>query len=140
MKRLQQMLFKKNSVPTSTALRNQKTGQLTGHDKGGMLTDAENFALSTIGAEYAQREFMSVRSDDIKGKEQMLKLIQRDGYFNLKDIDSTLSDKTTLNTIDILLIGAGIKSDLVTPGLALNRTIEEKKKKDLSSEKYSTED
>jgi len=136
LRRLQQILSKKNSYSLDIKSRNMKTNQVTGNDKIARITDAENYALMTYGSEEALKEFFGPRADDSKKKMQMYKQISQQGYLQLKDLKSDLGDKQTLNTVDVYFMGAGIMTDLVTGGLALDRTLKNKNKKDLSREKY----
>lgn len=123
LKRMQQMLSKKNTTSTEIGIRSALTGQVTGHDKNGRISDAETACLSTIGAEYALKEFMGPRSDDKHMKAQMYSDISTKGYCSFEDLASRPENKTSLMTTDTYLIGMGIKSDLITKGLALNKTL-----------------
>ena len=58
LKRMQQMLFKKNSLSTDIAMRSATTGQVVGADKNARETDGENFALVSLGVEDGMKEFM----------------------------------------------------------------------------------
>lgn len=123
LKRMQQMLSKKNTTSTEIGVRSALTGQVTAHDKNARISDAETSCLSTIGADMALREFMGPRSDDKFMKAQMYSDIATKGYVSLEDLSSKAENKVSLNTTDTYLIGAGIKSDLVTKGLVLNKTL-----------------
>lgn len=125
LKRMQQMLSKKNTTSTEIGIRSALTGQVSGHDKNGRISDSETSCLSTIGAEYALREFMGPRSDDKVMKAQMYTDIATKGYCSIDDLSSNPTNKTSLKTTDTYLIGMGIKSDLITKGLALPKTLDE---------------
>jgi len=127
LKRVQQILFKKNSYALDTSQRNLKTNQVTRDSKTARITDSENYALTTYGNDEALKEFFGPRADDQAKKMQMFKDIATQGYVNLKDLQSDLEDKQTLNTTDVYFLGLGINTDLVTPGLALKRTLKETK-------------
>lgn len=124
-KRTQQTLIKKNGMSTSIAKRSMLTGQVTSEDRNGKESDLENFMLTALGSEYILKELNGPRSDDIAMKEQMLKDINTNGYVTLEDLDSDTINKTTLNTVDVFLLGMGVKSDLVTKGLMLKSTLKE---------------
>lgn len=98
------------------------------------VTDAENFSLNTYGADYALKEFFGGRADDSKVKMEMLKDIALQGYTRLANYTNDTGNKQTLNAVDVYFLGAGIVTDLVTPGLLLHRTINAKKK-ELTREK-----
>lgn len=123
-KRMQQILSKKNSTSTDISTRSSLTGQVTGHDKNARDSDQENFALVTLGAENTLREMMGPRADDMTMKTEMYSTISQKGYVSINDLTDKVENKTTLNTIDVYLIAMGIKSDLVTEGLMLKKTME----------------
>jgi hypothetical protein len=54
----------------------------------------------------------------------MYQLISRDGYFKLADLEGmdTVMDNVSLNTVDIFLTGAGLKTDLVEGSYILPST------------------
>lgn len=125
LKRMQQMLSKKNSTSTEIGMRSALTGQVTGHDKSARISDSETSCLSTVGADYALRELMGPRSDDKVMKAQMYSDIATKGYCSIEDLSNRLENKTSLNTTDVYLISMGLKSDLVTKGLVLNKTLKD---------------
>ena len=81
----------------------------------------------TIGADKALAEFMGPRADDRVMELEMLDQINKNGYTELDTLTNHLENKTTLVTLDVYLLGMGIKSDLITNGLAINRTINKEK-------------
>lgn len=137
MKRLQQILSKKNSFSSNIQARNAKTGQITGADKNGRVSDSENYALVAIGAEEALKEFMGPRSDDALMKQEMMKDIAKDGYTSLKNYTSDVGNKQALNTLDVYFTGAGIITDLITPGYMLKRGADDRMLKSRTQEKYN---
>ena len=124
-KRMQQVLSKKNSMSTDSDERSALTGQVIGHDKNARGSDVENFSLVTLGADYAFKEFLGTRADDPVMKAQMMSEISKKGYVSLSELTSDVKNKTTLNTVDVFMTSMGIKTDLVTKGLALNKTLTE---------------
>jgi hypothetical protein len=58
---------------------------------------------------------LSERADNMNRKTLMYNLIARDGYVKQSDLDvvETLDDKTTLNTFEVYLVGAGLNTDLL---------------------------
>lgn len=119
LKRTQQMQFKKNTASTEASVRSALTGQVTGADKNGRESDVENFVLTTIGADAAAKEFCSARADDMVMKSEMYSEINKKGYVSMSELTDDVKNKTTLNTVDVFLMGMGIKTDLVTTGLEL---------------------
>lgn len=124
-KRTQQTLAKKNGVSTSADARASLTGQVTGVDKNGKQSDVENFMLISLGMHDVLRELNGPRADDLVMKQQMYSEINSKGYVSLDDLDSDVANKTTLNTVNVYLLGMGINSDLVTKGLMTVKTLDE---------------
>ena len=124
-KRMQQVLSKKNSMSTDSDERSALTGQVIGHDKNARGSDVENFSLVTLGADNALKEFLGPRADDNEMQAQMMSEISKKGYVSLSELTSDVKNKTTLNTVDVFMTSMGIKTDLVTKGLALNKTLTE---------------
>ena len=122
-KRVQQFLRKKNATSTDISMRSAISGQVMGKDKNARDSDLENYALVTLGAEECLREFMGPRADDPVMKNEMYTQIAKNGYVSLNDLTSDVKNKTTLNTIDVFFTGMGIKTDLVTDGLLVKKTI-----------------
>lgn len=124
-KRPQQMVHKKNGVSISNNKRSALTGQVTASDKNGRESDMENSMLLAVGCHNILREFNGPRADDMVMKTQMNTAINTNGYVSLDQLDNDPSNKVALNTIDVFMIGMGLKSDLVTPGLMLKKTIKD---------------
>lgn len=122
-KRVQQLLFKKNSTSTDISQRSALTGQVTGKDKNGRESDNENVALLALNSEHILREFMGPRADDMVMKQEMYAQIAKKGFVSLEELPDNVENKTTLNTLDVYLMGMGIKSDLVTPSLMVKNTV-----------------
>jgi hypothetical protein len=123
LKPMQQLVSKKNTTSTNINERSSLTNQVTGKDKNARDTDTENISLVTIGANYTLKELLGPRSDDSVAKAEMYSLITKKGYVSLSELTDKVENKTTLNTIDTFLIGMGIKSDLITDGLILTKTL-----------------
>ena len=125
LKRTQQTLSKKNGISTNIDQRSALTAQVTGADKNGRESDLENTMLASLGMENALRELNGPRADDLTMKNQMLRDIALYGYTKLEDMDDDPANKTTLNTVNVFLLGMGLQSDLVTKGLMLKDTLKE---------------
>lgn len=138
-KRPQQMASKKNSMSIHSEQRSPTNGQVTGADKNGRVSDMENIALVTLESDGLLKEFLSARSDDMKAKNEVLKQIQTLGYVDLSKIETKPSDKVALNTMDVYFTSCGIKTDLITDGLLLQKTlINQNSIKQSTSSKYNT--
>lgn len=127
-KRLQQILSKKNSMSIHTENRSATTGQVTGHDKNSRVSDMENIALTTLNSPELLNEFLSAKADDMYMKTEMLKQIKNDGYVDLSQIRSTPKNKVAINTLDVYFTSLGIKTNLITDGLLLTRTLNNQNK------------
>ena len=99
------------------------TAQVTGADKNGRESDLENTMLASLGMENTLRELNGPRADDLVMKNQMLHDIALNGYTKLEDMEDDPANKTTLNTVNVFLLGMGLESDLVTKGLMLKDTL-----------------
>lgn len=124
-KRTQQTISKKNGLSTSIDTRSALTAQVTGADKNGRESDLENTMLASLGMVNTMRELNGPRSDDMRMKNQMLHDIALNGYVKLEDLDDNVENKTTLNTVNVFLLGMGLDSDLVTKGLMLPASLKD---------------
>lgn len=124
-KRTQQTVMKKNGISTEIADRSALTNQVSGKDKNGRESDMENTMLTIMGMHNTIKELNAPRADDGHMKQQMLRDIATNGYTRLADMEDLIENKTTLNTVDVYFLGMGIKTDLVTRGLMVNKTLKE---------------
>ena len=122
-KRTQQTVSKKNGLSTEISKRSALTNQVTGTDKNGRQSDLENSMLVSLGLENTLKELNGPRADDMVMKQQMLQDIALNGYVRLSDLESDVDNKTTLNTVNVFLLGMGLNSDLVTTGLMTSQTV-----------------
>ena len=112
-RRLQQILSKKNTYSLDIESRSSKTGQVTGADKIARISDSELYALTVFKADKAIQEFYGPRADSMISKSDMYGKISKYGYVYLDELATATGKNQTLNTINIYLLGAGINSDLV---------------------------
>ena len=114
-RRLQQILSKKNSYTTDISKRNSLTNTVTGASSVARNSDTENASLITLGSDHSIREMLGFRADDQNAKTLAYSQIAQNGFIRLKDLDQVedLSSKATLNTLDVFLTGAGIKSSIL---------------------------
>ena len=113
LKRMKQMLSKKNHTSIHNDDRNTKTGLLGGHDKGGKETDREFESLATMGLDYTMDEFARPRADAMNAKSQMSAAILSKGYVEDKDLFLAKNDSIAKNLLNTYLIGAHIHSNLI---------------------------
>lgn len=127
LKRMKQMLTKKNNTALNIGKRDMKTGRLMGEDKGGQETDKEFESLATMGLDWTMDEFARPKADAMEGISQMSNAILANGYVSDKDLQIPNDDSLGKNTLNAYLLGAHIASNLVdidymTPYTAKNRT------------------
>lgn len=126
-KRLVQSVFSKNSTSTTITDRNMETGQVKDTDKHGRLSDVEVTALLAQNQYYTAIEYMNPRADDMHMKRQMLNAISNKGEVSLNELDSDITNKVAVNTMNYYMIGSGLSTNLIdTNGLLLPITIKDK--------------
>jgi hypothetical protein len=151
LKRMQQILSKKVRLNTEIAgagVRSRLTGAIGSAHKTGRVSDADTIALISVadlGEESLIRnegsnevnsailnEFLGARADDMDRKMEMQSAISLYGYAkqtNFKPRPLLIPRASqAVNTLDVYLIGAGMKSDVVTQGLQLRQYFLKKKR------------
>lgn len=113
LKRMKQMLTKKNHTSINIEKRDMKTGLLTSDDKGGKETDREFESLATMGLEYTMDEFARPKADAMDAMAQMSNEILAKGYVSQEDLNVTKTDSLGKNLLNVYLIGAHLHSNLV---------------------------
>ena len=113
LKRMKQMLTKKNHASIDIEKRDMKTGLLTNDDKGGKETDREFESLATMGLEYTMDEFARPKADAIDAMSQMSKEILSKGYVSMDDLNIVKTDSLGKNLFNAYLIGAHLHSNLI---------------------------
>ena len=58
-------------------------------------------------------------------KQEAIGNIVKDGYLSINELEDDPANKTTLNTIDVYMLGMSLKSDLVTKGLMVKKSIKD---------------
>jgi hypothetical protein len=127
-KRVQQLLAKKNKYTLDNEKVGLKSGQVKDDSKVANITDPETFALTAINADQALKEFLGPRADNQGKKIQMYRQIARDGFTTLEDMEGDIAQSTTVNTVNTYLLASGIRSDLVNTTLKTNYTIDKQLK------------
>lgn len=114
-KRMQQTVLKKNSASIRVNRKNPITGQVVSDEKTVRNTDVESYALMSLGAVNAQKEFMGPRADDPVMENEMYTAIANDGYVRLADLNSNPENKTALNTLNYYFLLQGFVTNLIGP-------------------------
>lgn len=118
-KKMQQMLEKKNSYSVNMDQRSAKTQQLVRDDKVARITDLESVALTAFGADFALQELLGSRADNMRLKLRLEKMIADSGFVDLDMLTDNLGGKAepfiseTSNTVDIYFLAAGIRTDII---------------------------
>ncbi len=111
-KRLQQMLSKKNNSSSNTDKINPITGTVTSDSKSASLNDTQLLGLMTVGAKNVIKELMGPRADDSKSKMQMIQAIEDTGSVSLNDLHIKPENKQSLETARTLLKAVGVEVKL----------------------------
>lgn len=124
-KRMEQLLSKKNKYSLDASQRSIKTDQVSGDSKVASIVDSEAYALISIGADDILKELYGARSGDQVARNELYKNISLNGYASLGDVtaNSTPESKSTLNTLNTYMIASGIMTDLITDNLKLQYTV-----------------
>lgn len=123
-KRVQQILSKKNHYSFDNEETELKSGQVKGESKVASMSDPESFSLTAIGADRALEELLGPRSDNYGKKNDMYRQIVKYGYCSLDELEEDRSKSTALNTLNTYLLASGIRSDLIVNSLKTHYTIE----------------
>ena len=127
-KRVQQIVTKKNGMSVDISQRDMKTGRLTGHDKNGMTSDLEQISLGVMGLEKTMIELSRPRADSMNAKSQFYNNINLKGQVSLDDIEIEIDDSLSKNLMNTYLLGALLNSNLINQDYYLMYTRKEKQK------------
>ena len=106
---LQQMLDKKQAYASDNDSTNLLTGQVTGKSKASTFSNMQTIALTTSNQTNVVKEMLGPRSDDEESKAKMIEQIENTGDFDVNSISIRTKDKQSLETIRVMLIGAGFR-------------------------------
>lgn len=128
-KRMKQLLTKKNGMSISTKTRDMKTGLLTGIDKNGKESDREFESLAICGLDNSIKEFSRSRADSMNDKSVMNNTINNLGQVYLKDLPDDPTDSLSKNLLSTYFIGAQLYTNLVNEDYMTPYTMSLKNKK-----------
>lgn len=128
-KRLKQMLTKKNNTALEIANRDMKSGRLLGHDKGGLESNKEFEGALALGLENTTAEYARIKAAAMKAKAETYNTINTKGEVSFKDIDTDKTDSIAKNTMNVYLIGANLHSNLIDKDYYTPLSLEKKKKR-----------
>lgn len=131
MKRMKQMIIKKNGMSINTDSRDMKTGLLTGDDKNGKESDREMESLAVYGMTATIREFSRARADSMNDKAVMNNIISNLGQVSYADLPNDKTDSLSKNLLNSYFIGAQLKTNLISDDYYLPKTLRERESKQL---------
>ena len=126
-KRLKQMISKKNNSSMDIEMRDMKTGLLMQQDRAGRESDREFESLASYGLDYTMDEFRTIKADAMKASQEMLQTIANKGSVSEKDYVITRQDSLARNMLNAYLIGANIHSNLVDDDYFNPHTVSKRK-------------
>lgn len=129
MKRMKQLLTKKNGMSIDTKTRDMRTGLLTGVDKNGKESDHEFESLAISGLYDTMKEFSRPRADSMNDKSMMNNTIKTLGMVSLSDLPEDLNDSLSKNLLSTYYLGAQLYTNLVNQDYLLPYTYSLKSKK-----------
>lgn len=128
-KRMKQMVTKKNGMSTSINIRDERTGLLTGVDKNGKESDREFECLAISGLNDTMKELSRSRADSMGDKSAMYNTINVLGQVSLEDLPDDPTDSLSKNLLSWYFIGAQLMTNLVNEDYYLPYTLKEKEAK-----------
>jgi len=126
MKRMKQLLTKKNGMSISSTKRDMKTGLLGNEDRHGRTSDREFESLAVSGLTETMREFSRPRAASMNDKSVMNQEIKNMGQVRLADLDNDRTDDLSKNLLSVYFIGAQINSSLVNTDYMTPYTLKQK--------------
>ena len=128
-KRMKQMLSKKNNASMRVGKRDMRTGLLLQEDKAAKETDREFESLASYGLDYTMDEFRTVKADAMPASAEMIATIVDKGSVSQNDYAVTKVDGLARNMLNVYLLGAGIYSNLIDREYMTPLTARNKKKR-----------
>ena len=108
-KRLQQVISKKNSASGDNNKINILTGAVTSESKSSSLNNTQSLGLVTSQQFNTLKELLGPRSDDHTSKKQMLQIIEDSGEVHLSELNINPNNKQSLTTLKIFMKAIGIE-------------------------------
>ena len=128
-KRMKQLLTKKNGMSIYTNTRDMRTGLLSGIDKNGKESDREFESLAISGLTNTIKEFSRPRADSMEDKSVMNNTISNLGQVYLSDLPDDQADSLSKNLLSTYFLGAQLYTNLVNDEYYLPYTLKDKEKK-----------
>lgn len=125
-KRMKQMVTKKNGMSTSINMRDERTGLLTGVDKNGKESDREFECLAISGLDNTMKELSRSRADSMGDKSVMYNTINVLGQVSLDELPDDPTDSLSKNLLNWYFLGAQLMTNLVNEDYYLPFTLKDK--------------
>lgn len=126
LKRLKQMVQKKQGFSVNISKRDYRTGLLIDTDKNGNSTDREFESLVVYGLDDTLSELSTYRADAMNAKNKFYSEINNKGFVYQADVDIDSDDSISRHLISSYLLGCHINTNLVNVDCMLPRTIKKK--------------
>lgn len=128
-KRMKQMISKKNNASMRIEKRDMRTGLLSQEDKAAKETDREFESLASYGLDNTLDEFRTIKADAMEASSAMLATILDKGSVSQEDYTVTKHDSLGRNMLNVYLTGACIHSNLIDEQYMTPLTAKNKRKK-----------
>lgn len=122
-KRMKQLLTKKNGMSLGTDVRDMKSGLLTGVDKNGKESDREFESLALSGLYDTMKELSRSRADSMNDKSVLNNTIRTLGQAYLKELPEEKADSLSKNQLSAYFIGAQLYTNMINDEYLLPYTI-----------------
>ncbi len=110
-RKMQQMLQKKNFSAGTVDQANPITGQVTGDSKAAALGDSQTFSLATTNQKDAIRELLTIRADNEEGKMRMLSEIDKNGKVYYSECKVSLDQCQSIQAMKVFITGACLRTN-----------------------------
>jgi len=107
-RRLVQLLHKKNFASANVDVVNSLTGQVTGDSKAAALTDTQTASLAAVDMKETLKEFLGFRADDMEDKMKAIDSIEKYGEVKLSDLQNNPYNRQSVQTMITFLRGSGL--------------------------------
>ncbi len=111
-KRMKQMISKKNSTAMEIADRDMRTGLLINKDKGGKESDFEFTTLAITGLDHTMDEFARLRADAMRSKEELYNIIATKGEVTEDEVQPERDESLAAGMLYVYLLGSNVISNV----------------------------
>jgi hypothetical protein len=125
-KRMKQMVQKKQGFSVNISKRDYRTGLLIDIDKNGNSTDREFESLVVYGLDHTLSELSTYRADAMQAKSKFYGEVNAKGMVSQSEVEVETSDSIARNLISSYLLGCHINSNLINQDCFLPRTLQKK--------------